>query len=83
VTLLQAVASLLDWLLTGFPLESGLTAQLSRIVRRVDRAGAGNRIKKVPPGEAAHFLFGLRMTPKSPVSAKSCAGELDYGRRWS
>src|SRR5262245_23935013 len=27
-------------------------------------------MKKVPPGEAAHFLFGLRMTPKSPVFGK-------------
>jgi hypothetical protein len=35
VTLLQAVASLPDWLLTGFPLESGLAAQLSRIAQVV------------------------------------------------
>jgi hypothetical protein len=59
VTLLQGLTSLRAQLPTGFPLKSALAAQLSQIRRRgavVDSARASNKMKKVPPGEAAHFF---------------------------
>ncbi|MGH6683504.1 MAG: hypothetical protein ACRECA_06190 [Pseudolabrys sp.] len=68
VTLVQAFATPHTQLPTAFPLESAVAANLSQrglLLSRVDSARPRNRMKKVPPGEAAHFVFGLRMILES------------------
>src|SRR6478736_10009596 len=39
-----------------FSFRIGTYGTIESLVPRVDTAGPGNRIKKVPPGEAAHFF---------------------------
>src|SRR5580765_4276584 len=49
-----------------------IESRIQLVVRCVDSARSGNRMKKVPPGEAAHF-FSAPRAPKRNVPPRRAA----------